>query len=100
MGGFSPNALASPIAWEHDYSILLTAYLAAMFALLIRKATAMRALGFATLAISYLMTAHWLSGYWLLAGVLALLTLIHTLNFGARGDALGASNQNQTQGCP
>ncbi|MGF6596960.1 alpha-1,2-mannosyltransferase [Paraburkholderia sp. GAS448] len=84
--------LASPIAWEHDYSILPTVYIAAMFALLIRKATPMRTLGFATLAISYLLTAHWLGGYWMLAGVLALLTLIHALNFGARGDALGASN--------
>lgn len=38
------------------------------------------------------MTAHWLGGYWMLADVLALLALIHALNFGARGDPLRAAN--------
>ncbi len=69
--------IASPIAWEHHYGILPVVYVAALFLLLNQAGSARRSLQLVVLTASFLVTAHWFGGSWMLFGALALLGLIY-----------------------
>jgi hypothetical protein len=71
---------ASPIAWEHHFGLLPVVYVAALFALLGRKAPDARPWGLAILGASFLLTGHWLGGSWMFLGVLALLGILLWVN--------------------
>jgi alpha-1,2-mannosyltransferase len=69
--------IASPIAWEHHYGILPVVYVATLFLLLNQEGSTRRSVQLVMLTASFLITAHWFGGSWMLFGALALLGLIY-----------------------
>lgn len=90
LGAALTFTIASPIAWDHHYGILPVSYIAMMFVLLNRDASRSRSLGLATLAMSFLITGHWMGGSWMLWGALVMLSLIYWANLAPRGVATSA----------
>jgi hypothetical protein len=69
--------IASPIAWEHHYGILPVVYVATLFLLLNQERSTRRSAQLVMLTASFLITAHWFGGSWMLFGALVLLGLIY-----------------------
>jgi hypothetical protein len=81
LGAALAFTIASPVAWLHHYGILPPIYVAALFAILTEDASRRRSLALVLLAVSYLMTAHWLEGSSTLFGVLALFAMLYERQF-------------------
>jgi hypothetical protein len=77
LGAALTFTMASPVAWIHHYGILPTIYVGALFVILTGDASRRRWLALAAIAISYLMTAHWLDGSPTFFGALLLFCVLY-----------------------
>jgi alpha-1,2-mannosyltransferase len=91
LGAALTFTMASPVAWIHHYGILPSIYVAVLFVLLAEKSSPRRSLALAMLAVSYLITGHWLAGSSTLLGALALLGVLYAQLFARRVSGRRAS---------